>query len=131
MKLMKNIIIILIFSIPIKINYITDKVIQREYMITTVSYYSKNFENKTTAYGETFKNNRLTAASNKLPYNTKLLLIYKDKSIVVRVNDKGPYYRYKNRYIAHRERGLDLSQSSFQKLEKLNQGLITIKYLIL
>ena len=98
---------------------------------TTASFYSNNFNKKTTAYGEIFYNDSLTAASNSLPYNTQIVVMYKEKRIVVRINDKGPFYKSGKKYLIHNKRGLDLSQSSFSKLEYLDTGLTNIKYFIL
>ncbi|MEI7674562.1 MAG: septal ring lytic transglycosylase RlpA family protein [bacterium] len=46
-----------------------------------------------TANGEKFDKNSLTAAHKTLPFGTLLRVTYKDKSIVVRINDRGPFIR--------------------------------------
>ena len=98
---------------------------------TTASFYSNNFNNRTTAYGEIFHNDSLTAASNTLNYKTTIVVLYKDKKVVVKITDKGPFYKSGKKYLIHNKRGLDLSQSSFSKLENLDTGLIKVNYYIL
>ena len=54
----------------------------------TASWYQ---EGKVTASGEKYNPDGFTVAHRTLPFGTKLLLTYKGKSIVVRVNDRGPF----------------------------------------
>jgi len=44
-----------------------------------------------TASGERFDPNAMTAAHKTLPFGTKVRVTYKGKSVVVRINDRGPY----------------------------------------
>lgn len=46
---------------------------------------------KVTANGEKFNPNGFTAAHKTLKFGTKLKVTYKNKSIIVRINDRGPY----------------------------------------
>ena len=57
------------------------------------SYYGPGFDGKKTASGEIFDQDDMTCAHKSLPFGTKLKVIRKDngKSVVVRVNDRGPY----------------------------------------
>ena len=57
------------------------------------SYYGPGFDGKQTASGEIFDQNDFTCAHKSLPFGTKLKVVRKDngKSVVVRVNDRGPY----------------------------------------
>lgn len=57
------------------------------------SYYGPGFHGKQTASGEIFNQNDMTCAHKSLPFGTKLKVVRKDngKSVVVRVNDRGPY----------------------------------------
>lgn len=50
-------------------------------------------EGKVTANGEKFNPDGFTVAHKTLPFGTKLLLTYKGKSVVVRVNDRGPFVK--------------------------------------
>lgn len=56
-----------------------------------------------TANGERFTGNDMTAAHRTLPFVTKLRVTYRGKSVVVRVNDRGPYIT---------GRSLDLSRAA-------------------
>lgn len=62
---------------------------------------------KRTANGEKFRPDGLTAAHRTLPFGTKLRLTYKGKSIIVRINDRGPFIR---------KRSLDLSRGAARAL---------------
>ena len=46
-----------------------------------------------TANGEHFDGTSLTAASRTLPFGTKLRVSYQGRSVVVRINDRGPYVK--------------------------------------
>ena len=48
---------------------------------------------KKTANGERFDPNGMTAAHRTLPFGTRLLLTHKDKSVIVRINDRGPFVK--------------------------------------
>lgn len=53
------------------------------------SYYG--FESGTrTANGERFNPHGLTAAHRTLPFNTMVRVTYRGRSVVVRINDRGP-----------------------------------------
>jgi rare lipoprotein A len=56
-------------------------------------YYSDHFQGRTTAYGEPYDRFQFTCANLKFPLNTLLKVTRLDngKSVVVRVNDKGPF----------------------------------------
>lgn len=59
------------------------------------SYYSDNFHGKKTASGEKYDKNQLTAAHKTLPFGTmvKVTRLDNNKSVVVRINDRGPYIK--------------------------------------
>lgn len=67
------------------------------------SYYGAELAGSPTASGQPFDPTAFTAASPYLPMGTKLLVSYGGNSVVVTVNDRGPY-------VAGRE--LDLSQAA-------------------
>jgi rare lipoprotein A len=71
------------------------------------SWYGPGFHGKTTASGERFNKNAYTAAHKTLPFGTKLRLTYKGKSVIVRINDRGPFIK---------GRTLDMSQAAARKL---------------
>lgn len=78
------------------------------------SWYEKG---SITANGERFNPSALTCAHKTLPFGTKLRVNHLNKSITVRVNDRGPF-------IAGRD--IDLSRAAFQRLAPLSTGLIKV-----
>jgi peptidoglycan lytic transglycosylase len=54
------------------------------------SYYGNESGSKT-ASGERFNQNAMTAAHRTLPFGTKLRVTHGDRSVVVTVNDRGPF----------------------------------------
>jgi rare lipoprotein A len=86
------------------------------------SWYGPGFHGRKTASGETFNTNDLTAAHRTLPFGTKVKVVNKKtgKSVVVRINDRGPY--------AH-GRVIDLSKASAQALGISGVGSVTLAQL--
>jgi rare lipoprotein A len=64
-------------------------------MTGIASFYANMFHGRKTSSGEKFNNQELTAAHRTLPFNTMLEVtnLATKKTIVVRVNDRGPYNR--------------------------------------
>lgn len=85
------------------------------------SYYGEKFHGKTTANGEIFDASGYTAAHRTLPFNTRLRVTNAEngKSIVVRINDRGPY--------AGENRIIDLSKAAFEVISPLSRGIISVK----
>lgn len=63
-----------------------------------------------TANGERFDPNGMTTAHKTLPFGTKLRLTNGDRSVIVRVNDRGPFVK---------GRDLDLARGAAQALNCL------------
>lgn len=86
----------------------------------TASYYANNFHGYKTASGEIYSRYRMTCAHLIFPFGTKLLVSNPKtgKSVVVRVNDRGPY---------HPKRQLDLSEGAFKRISDLSVGVIRVK----
>lgn len=86
-----------------------------------VSFYSTG---STTANGERFDPDGLTAAHKTLPFNTKLRVTNPSngKSVVVRVNDRGPFVG---------GRCIDLARGAFAQIASLGSGVITARYEVL
>jgi rare lipoprotein A len=55
------------------------------------SWYGPGFHGRRTASGETFNQNDLTAAHPSLPFGTRVRVTRNGRSVVVRINDRGPY----------------------------------------
>jgi len=56
------------------------------------SYYGSESGSKT-ASGQRFNQNALTAAHRTLPFGTKLKVTHGDRSVVVTINDRGPFIK--------------------------------------
>ena len=88
------------------------------------SFYHDSFNGKETSNGETYDKDDFTAAHLTYPFNTILLVTNKknNKSIVVRVNDRGPFKR---------SRIIDLSRSAAKKIGMVPFGVVPIKIKVL
>lgn len=78
------------------------------------SWYSTENGQTRTATGERYTGNDLTAAHRSLPFGTRLRVTYKGKSVVVRLNDRGPYVK---------GRSLDLSRAAAAKIGLIRTGV--------
>ena len=56
------------------------------------SYYG-NESGSRTASGQRFNQNAMTAAHRSLPFGTKLRVTHGDRSVIVTINDRGPFVR--------------------------------------
>ena len=56
------------------------------------SYYGNESGSKT-ASGQRFNQNAMTAAHRTLPFGTRLRVTHGDRSVVVTINDRGPFVR--------------------------------------
>lgn len=81
----------------------------------TVSYYAEDFHGKKTSNGEVFNMYDLSCAHKSLPFNTKVRVtnLKNGKSVVVRVNDRGPFVK---------SREMDLSKAAAVKLGMIKDG---------
>ncbi|WP_346795561.1 septal ring lytic transglycosylase RlpA family protein [Halomonas sp. Bachu 37] len=79
------------------------------------SYYSDRFQGATTASGESFNQQALTAAHPSLPFGTKVLVSRPDtgQEVEVLINDRGPYVK---------GRIIDLSKSAARELGMIHRG---------
>src|ERR671938_1384822 len=59
------------------------------------SWYGPGFQGRRTANGERFNKHALTAAHKTLPLGTRVRVVNRQngRSVVVRINDRGPYVR--------------------------------------
>ncbi|MGO1728979.1 MAG: septal ring lytic transglycosylase RlpA family protein [Flavobacteriaceae bacterium] len=88
------------------------------------SFYANKFEGRQTASGEKYSHNKMTAAHRKLPFGTKVKVtnLTNDKSVIVEVNDRGPFIR---------GRIIDLSRSAAKKLNFLGEGVADVTIQVL
>lgn len=84
------------------------------------SWYGPKFHGKITANGEHFDQMAFTAAHKKFKFGTLLRITNprNDKSVVVRINDRGPYIP---------GRQLDLSKAAALELEMIDRGVLKLK----
>lgn len=83
------------------------------------SYYANKYQGRQTANGERFNQNARTAAHKTLKFGTwvKVTNVKNGKSIVVRINDRGPFVR---------GRIIDLSKSSFRAIANPRVGVVKV-----
>ncbi len=83
------------------------------------SWYGPGFYGNQTANQEYFDPSRLTAAHRKLPFGTyvRVTRLDKDKSVVVRINDRGPFIR---------GRIIDLTETAAREIDMLHDGIAPV-----
>ena len=88
------------------------------------SWYGPYFHGRLTAAGEIFNEGELTAAHPTLPFDTflKVINLETGKTVVVRINDRGPYVG---------ERSLDLSREAARCLGSETSGVVNYRAVIL
>ncbi|MBK8814317.1 MAG: septal ring lytic transglycosylase RlpA family protein [Methylococcaceae bacterium] len=84
------------------------------------SWYGPGFHGNTTANGETYNQNSMTAASTTLLLGTtaKVTSVETGKSVTVKVNDRGPYVG---------NRVMDLSKAAANKIGIKEKGVGKVK----
>ena len=88
------------------------------------SYYADKFIGRTTANGETYDPDALTAAHRTLPFGTRVRVtrLSNGESVVVRINDRGPFIR---------GRIIDLSHAAAQELNMMREGVVPVELEVL
>jgi rare lipoprotein A len=89
------------------------------------SYYASFFNGRMTSNGERYDPRKLTAANRTLPFGTRLRVTRLDtgRSVVVRVNDRGPFGK--------RRRILDLSRAAAEELDMIGAGHAEVEAVVL
>ncbi|MDD2029972.1 septal ring lytic transglycosylase RlpA family protein [Pseudomonas sp. FP1154] len=84
------------------------------------SYYGARHHGKRTASGERFNQHGLTAAHRQLPFGTRVKVtnLKNNDSVVVRINDRGPYTR---------GRLIDVSRAAAEQLGMLRSGTARVR----
>lgn len=84
------------------------------------SYYGSKHQGKKTASGEPFKQELKTAAHKTIPFGAmvKVTNVENEKSVVVRVNDRGPFVS---------GRIIDLSSSAFNEIGSTAKGVLKVE----
>lgn len=88
------------------------------------TYYADKYQNKKTASGEPYQRELKTAAHKQLPFGTNLKVtnLNNGKSVVVRVNDRGPFIK---------GRIVDLSKSAFSSIGNTSVGVLDVEIEVL
>lgn len=96
---------------------------QEGYGFGKATWYGQVFHGRTTASGEPFDKNELTAAHKHLPFNTivEVKNLANGESVEVRITDRGPYGP---------GRVIDLSSEAFSRIASLGAGVINVQYKI-
>lgn len=86
------------------------------------SYYADRFAGETTASGEVFDPDDMTAAHPSLPFDTRVRVTRvggeRKRSVVVRINDRGPYAD---------DRIIDLSEAAAQEIGMIEEGVVEVR----
>ncbi|WP_278405156.1 septal ring lytic transglycosylase RlpA family protein [Pseudoalteromonas ruthenica] len=88
------------------------------------SYYHDKYHGRTTASGERFEQTALSAAHRNLPFGSKVKVTNTEngRSVVVRINDRGPFVS---------GRIIDLSRRAFKHISNLSAGVIAVEVEVL
>lgn len=84
------------------------------------SWYGQRHHGRRTASGERFDQHALTAAHRSLPFGSRVKVTHlrSQRSVVVRINDRGPYGR---------GRIIDLSRAAAERLGMLRSGVAPVR----
>jgi rare lipoprotein A (peptidoglycan hydrolase) len=88
--------------------------------VTVASWYGPGFHGHPTSSGEIYNQQALTAASRTLPLGShaRVTNLKTGKSVVVRINDRGPFVR---------GRGIDLSRAAARRIGVDRRGTATVR----
>jgi rare lipoprotein A len=103
-----------------KYKKLTKKEVSQFKELGIASYYGAKWNGRTTANGEKLNLNKMTAAHKFLPFGTLVKVTDLDtgKSIIVRINDRGPYIY---------GRVIDLTDNAAKKLGIVQKGIAKVK----
>jgi rare lipoprotein A len=111
-------------SLLVAILLTAQAVAHAEPIVGTASWYGPGFHGRTTANGERYDMNAMTAAHKTLRFGTKVKVTNSSngKSVVVRINDRGPFVG---------RRVIDLSKSAASAIDMIRPGTakVTIEVL--
>lgn len=93
---------------------------RRRGQVGTASFYDASFNGRTTANGDTYDEGKLTAAHRTLGFGTRVRVtnLENRKSVVVTVNDRGPYVG---------GRVIDLSARAARVLDFVDDGTTRVR----
>ena len=93
-------------------------------VVGIASYYADSLHGRTTASGERYDKQELTAAHRTLPFGSRVRVtnLSNGKSVVVRINDRGPFAG---------KRVIDLSYAAAKELQFLGKGTTKVRLEVL
>jgi len=88
------------------------------------SWYGPGFHGRTTASGERFDQDALTAAHPSLPFDTRVRVVNlrNRREVVLRINDRGPF---------HDGRIIDVSRAAARRLGLIGPGTGRVRVIVL
>lgn len=94
-------------------------------LMGAASYYSDALSGRPTASGEPYDPRAFTAANREFAFGTMLRVVRIDTgaSVIVRVNDRGPFGR--------RHRIVDLSRAAAEHLDMIRRGVVNVRVEVL
>ena len=97
------------------------KMRQAPYQLGKAVWYGGNFHGRETASGEVYNMYRLTAAHRELALGTRVKVtnLNNGKSVVVKINDRGP--------VKEKGRIIDLSYAASRRLGMLRSGVAPVR----
>ena len=103
-------------SIIDRLNEVASNTVKKFSQTGLASWYGRQFHGRKTASGDTFDMNGMTAAHRSLPLNCYIRVTNKSngKSVVVKVNDRGPF---------HGNRVVDLSYGAAKSIGLTQKGV--------
>jgi rare lipoprotein A len=98
---------------------------ERRILEGRASYYSDALAGNRTANGERYNPRAMTAAHRTLKFGTQVRVTRRDtqRSVVVRINDRGPF--------GDRRRIIDLSRAAAQALGMIRAGVVDVEVEVL
>jgi rare lipoprotein A len=93
--------------------------VQAQVQTGVASFYGRE-SGPHTASGERFDPSAMTAAHRTLPFGTLVRVTYQGRSVVVRINDRGPFVR---------GRVIDLSEGAARRIGLPGVGPVTVEVL--
>lgn len=111
---------LIIILVALLVSSCSDPVIQEG----EASWYGPGFHGRMTSSGEVYDQSDTTAAHRTLPFDTVVKVVNKenDKSVTVRINDRGPY---------RNNRIIDLSRSAADKIDMTDSGTAQVQLKLL
>jgi rare lipoprotein A len=93
---------------------------KEKHEIGVASWYGQEFQGNTTASGEVYDLNGLTAAHPTLPFGTTIRVtnLKNNKNILLRINDRGPHIR---------QRLVDVSWAAAKRLGFVRSGITRVR----